>query len=122
MSPEPRNRVIAQNTEYAQGSGPYVRPQWTGKIPTFWIGDEDNLAWSECPSCLGTHAASLIGCNGKRDPAYGRCEATLGEIQCERPDNHLGEHDVRSDLMDVTWRVRGDRADLATRAEWEARQ
>lgn len=82
----------------------YVRPGWTGKPCRYSDGTED-IEWSECPSCLGFHAASNLSCNGKREPCDQQCEAFIGEIRCHRPANHLGEHQAKSSLMRVAWSI-----------------
>lgn len=88
----------------------YVRPQYTGRVPTFCDDPLDNLEWAECPSCLSQHHVNNKSCNGKREQCDSQCEAAIGEIRCQRPANHLGEHDARSEVMHVEWRVKGDDA------------
>lgn len=78
----------------------YVRPGWTGR-PAHYSDGTDDFEFSECPSCLAFHAASNVGCNGKREPCDHQCEAVLGEIRCHRPANHIGE-----DALKLALRVR----------------
>ena len=59
-----------------------------------------------CWSCGSTHAPSFVGCNAFREPCDERCAAVLGEVQCARPANHLGEHKARSRVLDVQWSLR----------------
>jgi hypothetical protein len=80
----------------------YVRPGWTGAPLRYSDGRED-AEWSQCPSCLGNHAASNLSCNGKREPCDRQCAASIGEVQCHRPANHIGPHQARSLVLRIEW-------------------
>lgn len=81
----------------------YRRPQWTGAPLVYSDGQVDE-EFAECPSCLSFHAASNLACNGKREPCSERCTHELpGRLRCDRPANHLGEHDAIVEGCRVTW-------------------
>lgn len=83
----------------------YVRPGFTGRPLRYSDGKLD-YGFSQCPSCLGFHADSNLDCNGKREPSTRQCEAVLGEIRCQRPDNHTRQHEAESSALRVEWEVK----------------
>lgn len=68
--------------------------------------DETPAPLRYCESCGSFHGQTSIACNGHREPCDERCESVLGEIQCDRPANHLGEHIADSSHMRVEWLVK----------------
>lgn len=80
----------------------YARPQWTGRPLVYSDGQVDEEL-AECPSCLAFHHRKSRACNGKREFTDSRCLATLAEIRCDRPTNHLGPHETRSESLRVEW-------------------
>lgn len=89
---------------------PYRRPQWTGRPMVFSDGSPD-YEFSQCPSCLAFHHERSKSCNGKREPWPIQCAAALGEVQCQRPGNHLGPHEAESESMRMEWEPKGTHID-----------
>ena len=80
----------------------YIRAGFTGKPLRYTDGREDP-EWSQCPCCLSYHHASSNSCAGKRDATYIRCDAVMGEVQCERMLDHMGAHQAESRALRMEW-------------------
>ena len=85
----------------------YARPGWREGEP-FTALDGSTADWMlHCPSCLGYHADNSTVCNGLRHRVPDRCPAVIGEVRCDRPDEHLGRHVADSVALLVEWDVKG---------------